>query len=158
MSSTNKTENLQLNQWIGTDTPQRIDFCSDNQILDAVISEHLDDTVEHITANERQVWNSPVYVCSFVGNGSTSREINLECDFNPIFGIIYPITYMPFVADFTNGTHLNYTGFFSPYGSSIGISLSGKKVTLSQSTIPISPAEYKYYNAKNINYAIVCFR
>ena len=31
MSSTNKTTNLKLNDWVGTDVPQREDFNADKQ-------------------------------------------------------------------------------------------------------------------------------
>lgn len=34
MGSTNKTSNLKLNSWIGSDKPQRVDFNYDNNILD----------------------------------------------------------------------------------------------------------------------------
>ena len=33
MSSTNKTDYLKLNSWLGTDRPQRIDFVDDNTII-----------------------------------------------------------------------------------------------------------------------------
>ena len=32
MSSSNKTEYLKLNAWLGTDRPQRIDFVDDNTL------------------------------------------------------------------------------------------------------------------------------
>ena len=37
MSSTNKTTNLKLNDWVGTDVPQREDFNADNQRIDKAI-------------------------------------------------------------------------------------------------------------------------
>lgn len=54
MSSTNKTEKLGLNSWIGSDKPKRIDFNTDNEIIDRAISEHTEDTVVHINAEERE--------------------------------------------------------------------------------------------------------
>ena len=38
MSSTNKTEHLQLNQWVGTDPFRMSDFNADNQKIDAAIA------------------------------------------------------------------------------------------------------------------------
>ena len=54
MSSTNKTSNLRLNNWNGTDKPERIDFNRDNDIIDSAITEHKNDTDIHINANERE--------------------------------------------------------------------------------------------------------
>ena len=34
MASTNKTENLGLNQWVGTDHLTRTDFVEDNALID----------------------------------------------------------------------------------------------------------------------------
>ena len=41
MGSTNKTGDLELNQWIGSDVPKMEDFNRDNEILDKTISEHI---------------------------------------------------------------------------------------------------------------------
>lgn len=42
MASTNKTPNYNLNQWVGTDTPQRIDFNDDNAAIDAALKANAD--------------------------------------------------------------------------------------------------------------------
>ncbi len=39
MPSTNKTANLELNQWIGTDKPKMADFNADNSLIDAAIGD-----------------------------------------------------------------------------------------------------------------------
>ena len=49
MSSTNKTTNLKLNDWVGTDVPQREDFNADNQRIDKAIGDHTGNTTVHIT-------------------------------------------------------------------------------------------------------------
>ena len=61
MSSTNKTEKLGLNSWIGSDKPKRIDFNTDNEIIDRAISQHTEDTVVHINAEEREKYPQGIY-------------------------------------------------------------------------------------------------
>ena len=56
MSSTNKTTNLKLNDWVGTDVPQREDFNADNQRIDKAIGDHTGNTTVHITQAERDLW------------------------------------------------------------------------------------------------------
>ena len=60
MPSTNSTEHLALNQWLGTDKPKMADFNADNLKLDAAMGNHLADAVSHLTENERNVWNHAV--------------------------------------------------------------------------------------------------
>lgn len=40
MASTNKTETLGLNQWIGSDKPKMEDFNSDNRLIDTALAGH----------------------------------------------------------------------------------------------------------------------
>ena len=60
MSSTNKTANLQLNQWIGTDPVLMADFNADNQKIDAALGGAV-----------------RIKVGSYTGNHAVSREIPL---------------------------------------------------------------------------------
>ncbi len=72
MSSTNKTEKLGLNSWIGSDKPKRIDFNTDNEIIDRAVSQHTEDTVVHINAEERERWNNYMFTGMYYGDGSTT--------------------------------------------------------------------------------------
>ena len=49
MSSTNKTYYMGLNSWVGADVPKMEDFNADNELLDALISEHFNDDAIHVT-------------------------------------------------------------------------------------------------------------
>lgn len=42
MASSKKTDNYQLNEWVGSDRPHRIDFVNDNLILDKIIKQYKD--------------------------------------------------------------------------------------------------------------------
>ena len=48
MSSTNKTGELELNKWIGSDIPQMEDFNRDNEIIDKTLGEHIWDVSKHV--------------------------------------------------------------------------------------------------------------
>ena len=73
MSSTNKTTNLQLNDWVGTDVPQREDFNADNQRIDKAIGDHTGNTTVHITQAERDLWGLPFYYYNYVAFASQTR-------------------------------------------------------------------------------------
>lgn len=158
ISSTNKTENLGLNQWIGTDYPERVDFCSDNLIVDNAISEHTADSVAHVTDSERWAWNHPVSIVTYTGNGSTTRSLQINCGFTLTFGIVFPMTHTLTNTDFNNAAHSNYFGFFSVQGSTVGLNWEKPNLTVTQSSVPITSAEYRNYNEKGVVYLVVCFR
>lgn len=77
MSSTNKTTNLKLNDWVGTDVPQREDFNADNQRIDKAIGDHTGNTAVHITQAERDLWGLPFYYYNYFGNGKATRKVEV---------------------------------------------------------------------------------
>ena len=158
MSSTNKTPNLRLNEWIGSDVPCRTDFVGDNQIIDTVVGEHCADAVRHITDTERQNWNAPFYVGSFMGNGASSRLISLETGFVPKWGLIFPVGTFPSVNDYDNKADYNYFGVLSNLGSTSGLTLNSDSIRVTQSTVAVSTSEYKSYNENGITYVYILFR
>ncbi|MCI8648810.1 MAG: hypothetical protein HFG20_01690 [Anaerotruncus sp.] len=117
MASSNKTANLQLNQWVGSDKPKMADFNSDNSKIDAAFAAHTGNTAIHITAQERQTWNSgaPVFG-SYVGNGQSFRIIDLG--YIPSFGIIFAVDKLPLVASGGTGNMMAYCAFLSKQGAS----------------------------------------
>lgn len=54
MGSTNKTGELELNQWIGSDVPKMEDFNKDNEIIDKILGEHIWDISKHVTAQQKK--------------------------------------------------------------------------------------------------------
>lgn len=158
MSSTNKTTNLKLNSWIGADKPQREDFNRDNGILDEAIHTHQSDSDIHITAQERGAWNEPYYIGSYFGNGSSSRTVTINCSFEPRFGMVFAVNTPAGISDFTNEAHYNYFALVSKSGSSAGVTLSGKSLSVSQSSVPIFGCEHKSFNESGTTYIYVVFR
>ena len=158
MSSTNKTPNLELNQWVGSDIPKRADFNADNSAIDEAIFNHTDDSDIHTTAEEKEVWNQPYVMTPFTGNGNVTRNITITDDFEPSWGIIYKINYTPTVVDIDNQTKYNYFGFFSKNGSESGLTLSGNKLTVTQASVAILGDELRCYNENGSAYMIIAFR
>ncbi len=158
MSSTNKTPHLELNSWVGSDIPKMADFNADNSILDAVIAAHTGDTDRHTTAADQAKWNSPYAVMYYTGNGSASRTLTPTNDFEPTWGFVFKLNYTPTVVDIANQTKYNYFGFFSNNGSNAGLSLSGKRLTVQQSSVSVFGNELKCYNENGSGYMVLAFR
>ena len=158
LSSTNKTEKLNLNNWSGSDIPKREDFNYDNSTLDSVLGGHIEDEIVHITSTERSKWNQPYYMGTYVGNGSNSRNITLNCNFNPSWGIIFAVNLLPHLNDYNNKADYNYFGLVSSNGSTIGVSLNNKTLTVVQSATPVSGVEYRSYNENGTIYVYIMFR
>lgn len=158
MSSTNKTANLKLNQWIASDCPKMQDFNNDNGILDSAITSHTGDTNAHVTASDKNVWNHPFFVKTYYGDGSASRSLTIGAGFAPSWGIVFSTNFPPGVTDFTNKAHYNYFGIFSTSGSTPGLTLSSNTLKLVQSTTPVNGNEYRSYNENAVSYVAIFFR
>ncbi|MDR1260291.1 MAG: hypothetical protein LBJ83_00985 [Oscillospiraceae bacterium] len=74
MSSSEKTKNIGLNLWKGTDRPERDDFNSDNVLIDKAVG----DLRNMVT---RPTGETGFFVGEYVGNGESKRIIKL--DFEP---------------------------------------------------------------------------
>lgn len=159
MSSTNKTS-LGLNSWIGSDKPQRIDFNCDNEIIDNAITSHTGDSVIHITEQERELWNSSVFMGIYYGNGVAEREIRLDCDFEPSFAIIYARNRPFSVIDFQHSVNRNYAALISRLSGSMGAGFSNdlKSLVVMQSPTALIGNENANLNESGVAYTYVVFR
>jgi len=158
LSSTNKTGYLGLNSWLGSDVPNHDDFNADNRIVDDAVRDHNENEDIHTTADEKAAWNQPFVITSFTGNGNSTRNITITNSFEPSWGIIFKAGYTPTVVDIDNRSKYNYFGFFTKNGSNIGLTLSGKKLTVTQSAISILGNEMRNYNENGSPYVIIAFR
>lgn len=158
MSSTNKTQNLGLNNWIGADVPKREDFNNDNTIIDSIISEHKADTVSHITAEERESWNNVYAFFTYYGDGKSTRSMDLDIPFRPKWGIIFSANMPPSVVDVENQANYNYFTVFSTIGSSIGAQIENKTLTVMQSSTAVMKTEYRNFNEMGTIYIAILFR
>ncbi len=133
MASKNKTENLGLNLWDGTDRPQRGDFNSDNMIVDTALGEHLANANLHLTATEKERVKRPVQYYSYLGNGQAQASLSLS--FTPSMVVVY-CEGMPFaVYDSAKGCTKVY-GAVAVYGAggTSGVTLEGSTVKSAQDT------------------------
>lgn len=158
MSSTNKSEKLNLNQWLGSDVPCREDFNSDNSIIDGVVGGHISDKVIHINAEERNKWNNQCYLTTYFGNGANSRTITLECTFEPRVLIVFANSYPPSIVNIENDANYNYFGIASIQGSNPGLSIFKKHLVLMQSATPFASTEYRSYNEEGVTYVVIAIR
>ncbi len=153
MPSTNRTPNLGLNSWIDSDRPKRIDFVSDNTIIDNYVGGHIADTDVHLTAAEKARATEPFRIMVLYGTGETSMSVNVG--FNPamvtVFRTGYPLGYY-------NGTSFNVdSAVWTPRGASCGISVEGERVTLLNGSTGITRVTNNL-NEENAQYILIAYR
>lgn len=160
MSSTNKTSNLKLNSWLGTDKPQRIDFNRDNEIIDNAFTEHCDDSVVHITDDERQLWNSFSYIGVYFGNGSSQRVVDLGINFDASVVIVFANGRPLHVTYFSNNKTSNYLAIASRTSNTYGLKLNDdlKSITVYQDSTPLMQNEYCNMNESGVQYSFIALR
>ena len=153
MPSTNKTPNLRLNNWIESDIPKRIDFVSDNVIIDNLLGGHINDNGKHLTTAEKGRVSEP-YVFSLVqGTGTSSAEF--RPGFTPKMAVVFK-TSAPPVKLSTDSLIINYA-IATQSGGSGGASLSGDTLTLTQNSAPSNGTQYNL-NESGSSYVIVYFK
>lgn len=158
MPSSNKTTNLNLNSWIGTDKPKREDFVNDNSILDTIIGTHLADTTLHFTAQDRTLLSAPFAVGVLGGTGEASYVHTLS--FSPKYVFIF-LRNNPFVKyDSTNGYNIYNcaAACYNGNGASLGISLSGNQLTLQQTQGTPSDGNFINLNKDFGQYVYIAFK
>ena len=153
MASTNKTPNLRLNSWLDSDRPKRMDFVSDNNIIDSALGTHLNDSTSHLTPSEKDKVDEPFEVCVLYGTGETSTSITF--DFNPSFVLAYKIS-AP-VSEYANSKNVVNTAYATRSGTSLGISLSNNQVTFYQGNVP-DTTYYNNMNQSNSQYVVIAFK
>lgn len=158
MPSTNKTTNLNLNQWIGTDKPKREDFVSDNNILDTVISNHINNNDVHVTEALLSQLSGTVSIGMTFGTGEETQSIQMP--FEPSMVIILAVS-RPLVEYDRSQNYIKCNSgiaFKSMYGSSSGVSLSGDQLTVQQTLSSSSGGVYYNLNNANEMYIYAAFK
>ena len=153
MASTNTTPNLGLNSWIATDRPKRVDFVSDNNIIDSVLGTHLNDATAHLTMSEKAKLGEPFSLCTLYGTGDPSTSC--QFDFNPSIVIAFRIN-AP-VSEYLNSKNVVNAAIATKRGSGRGIALADNLVTLYQGAVP----DTNYFNNMNeehSQYIVIAFK
>ena len=154
MSSTNKTPNLKLNSWVGIDVPCREDFVRDNNIIDNKVSSHCADNSIHIKDEEREVWNTPIHLQTYFGDGSDYQTVELYCDFEPKWGFVYAAQYPTSRCDVRNNTNYHYFGFFTRGVTEAGLEIKGKQLTVHNTACPFFETEMFSFNQRGFSFNI----
>ncbi|MCC8022718.1 MAG: hypothetical protein LIO46_02890 [Clostridiales bacterium] len=156
MPSSNKTPNLGLSQWTGTDVPKREDFVNDNAILDTVVNGHTADTDLHVTEEDRERWTRYVDLGVYVGDGEDGLTVTMP--FEPIFVVVFA-SGMPLVRpNYTSSLNYNYAGFASVAMSTFGLALSGDQLTVNQNYNTTLSGECQNFNEFGRMYVYIAFR
>ncbi|MDE5984269.1 MAG: hypothetical protein K2H13_03340 [Eubacterium sp.] len=160
MSSTNKTKKLGLNSWIGSDKPKRIDFNTDNEIIERVITQHTENSIVHIDDSEREKWNNYMHMGMYYGDGTTKRVIDTSCPFKARIGFVFANSRTATITHFTELKSSNYFGIFGYLANSLGIKLNAdqKSFTVENSVLAITANEYANFNQSGVAYNYVMFR
>ena len=157
MSSNGKTPNIQLNKWVGSDTPKRADFNYDNEVIDTIVGTHIANAEIHISDSERDKWNAPFRIGSYIGDGTNNRVIVL--DFAPKILIAYA-NGIPFsVYNKDSDKIYSFGGVATSLYSSPGIYLDDNKLTVTDSLG--APAYENYYprmNTSGYRYQYIAFK
>ena len=155
MSSTNKTDYLKLNSWLGTDRPQRIDFVDDNTIIDTAIKNHVQNTTMHCTSTEKTIIENPYTMISYTGTGEETNVITFA--FNPKLVIVFYKDLPSQQTDSSGNTVINQAIVAKSHGGSGGVVISGYDVTVTQSTSAVDGIFYNL-NKYNGQYCIIGFK
>lgn len=123
MASSGKTKYLALNAWIGSDTPKRIDFNSDNEIIDRALGEHLASRDIHVTQAEKDQWNKQSFVCgSYFGTNEVHRQFAIG--FQPKAIFLIANGYPPLGFDPEENKVISYSGTAINNSGSLGLSVT----------------------------------
>ncbi len=155
MSSSEKTDYLQLNAWLGTDRPQRIDFVDDNQRIDEAIRTHVLDSAKHCTTEEKNKLENPYVMQSYGGTGTATKTITLTIE--PRFIIVFMKNSAPMETDSSGNILVNQCFTAKSNGGMGGAVISGSEITVNQSQTATNGLMYNL-NKLNGQYCIVAFR
>lgn len=160
MSSTNKTPNLKLNSWIGSDKPKRSDFNADNEIIDNVVSSHIGNADMHITSQERDKWNTFIDVGVYFGDGLNEKKITFNSSFEISCVIIFANNRPSSIVRFTNNKKYNYFAFACHQGGTLGVKLAddGKSMTVRQDVTAQIYDEVSSLNELGVSYTYILIR
>ena len=150
MASTNKTQNFELNQWLGSDVPQRIDFNEDNRIVDEALHAHMTDMSLHTTELDKM--QNASY--SYFGDGLATQVI--EMPFEPHGVIVMATNHCPFVIN--GNTKKWYFGVGIKGLVTGNVLINGRNVTVKQGSTSASTTEVPSLNENGELYAIIAFR
>lgn len=158
MSSTNKTGYLNLNAWVGADIPKMADFNSDNEMIDAAMEKHDTDSTRHLTAEEREKWNTPLFVGTYIGDDSETRTIGLNCGFVPSFLVVFANSTFIARTNFDSKVKENYFACGTMRGGTAGLTVQDTSFTVRNDAVAVIGNELRCLNKSGTTYTYIVFR
>lgn len=155
MPTSHKTA-LGLNAWVGSDCPMRQDFVEDNELLDELISTHVEDQEQHLSAEDRALLESGIIIGRYTGDGAASKKILLEIQ--PKFVMVFMMMNPPVLYDPEKKYSLVCSGFALAGISSGAVAVSGNTLTVYQSASDPAGGQKNNLNAKGSSYFYAVFR
>lgn len=153
MASTDKTPILGLSKWRGSDKPKRVDFVNDNEVIDAALGGHVNNTDLHLNSDQALRLNQPICIKTITGTGSPERSVVL--DFEPAAAVAFAVGKPPVVQ---NGAQAKvYSAFCAQEKNGAGIELYFDEVRLLQNTAG-SGGVQNCLNESGVTYVIMAFR
>ena len=154
MASSNFTSNLHLCAWEETDRPKRVDFVSDNSIIDAELGGHISNGDIHMTSAEKAKLSEPYVSCIYAGSGEAERTITVG--FVPKFAVVFKRGAPP--SSYANGVNVANSGYaYYGCGGSVGISISNSGVVVNESASAVNGVRASL-NEAGSQYTLVAFK
>ena len=158
MGSSGRTEYLGLNRWIKSDRPVMEDFNADNELVDTMLGGHISSDALHLNEVQRQALALPYDMYIYHGTGVQNRTIELGFDFEPRMCILLAVGAPIGVIDIPNDTHYNYFGVATKSGSTDGLTLSGKTLSVILGGTMVASYEMRSFNEIGRSYLVIVFR
>ncbi len=153
MASTNKTANLGLNQWIGTDKPKRSDFVSDNTIIDNILGNHINDTSIHLTAEEKDRASTPYVIYTVYGTGEATTT--LKVGFTP--RLVFAFKKSSALCEPKDEQTKVNSAIATSYGTTGGLTIENDEIVMHQIIASSANAMYNL-NENSAEYIVIVFK
>ena len=163
MASSYKTDFLKLNHWLPEDKPKRLDFVTDNEIIDSTLKEHVQNEAVHVSAEEKEAWNnntfdiaSHIFMGTYSGSGQVERVITLEKSAD--FILIFKAGAIPVKYENMLNQNKAFIGFATNQYSTLGLKLEDDKLTIGSKFSEAVANEGYFLNDRSSVYVYVGFK
>lgn len=138
ITSDRDTDALVMNGWFlmtadfcpAESTEMNYECFLDKELL---CGSHIRNDVIHVTAEDKEKWNTPVEVGFYIGNSSSSKTVSLG--YKPKFVILMAAEKPAVTVDFTSSSAKSYFAIASEAAQSQGITLSASGFKVQTNTI-----------------------
>lgn len=93
---------------------------------------HIRDTVKHVTAEDKALWNAPVKIGSYTGTGAKSRSVKVG--FKPTAVFVFCRSMPAAIADFSGSSTNCYVAAATQAGGMPGLSISSDGFSISSAS------------------------